>query len=36
LFAVPAPHRVTAVAPFVGDARYALTGWLRYGTEPAV
>jgi SM-20-related protein len=27
VFAVPSPHLVTAVAPFVTGARYALTGW---------
>lgn len=34
LFAVPAPHLVTTVAPFVTGARFALTGWLRTGSAP--
>lgn len=29
LFAVPAPHLVTAVAPFVAEDRLSVTGWLR-------
>lgn len=33
LFAVPTPHLVTAVAPFVAGARYAITGWFRAGEE---
>jgi SM-20-related protein len=36
LFAVPQPHLVSAVAPFVSDSRYALTGWFHHGEEPAV
>ena len=36
LFAVPRPHLVTAVAPFVSGSRYALTGWLRSGAEVAL
>jgi SM-20-related protein len=34
LFAVPRPHLVGAVANFVDDARYALTGWFHTGEEP--
>jgi SM-20-related protein len=33
VFAVPTPHLVTAVAPFVTGARYAITGWFRSGDE---
>jgi SM-20-related protein len=33
VFAVPTPHLVSAVAPFVTGARYAITGWLRVGDE---
>lgn len=29
LFAVPQPHSVSYVAPFVPNRRYAVTGWLR-------
>lgn len=29
LFAVPAPHSVSMVAPFVPYRRYSITGWLR-------
>jgi len=36
LFRVPSPHLVTAVAPFVAEGRYALTGWLHTGPEPAL
>lgn len=36
LFAVPHPHAVSAVAPFVATHRYAITGWLRTGVEPPV
>lgn len=36
LFAVPRPHAVSAVAPFVATHRYAITGWLRTGAEPPV
>lgn len=36
LFRVPSPHLVTAVAPFVSEGRYALTGWLRRGDEPTL
>lgn len=34
MFAVPQPHLVGAVAPFVDAARYALTGWFHHGEEP--
>ncbi|WP_429910709.1 2OG-Fe(II) oxygenase [Glycocaulis sp.] len=33
LFSVPAQHAVSVVAPFAPGYRYALTGWLRQGTE---
>jgi Rps23 Pro-64 3,4-dihydroxylase Tpa1-like proline 4-hydroxylase len=36
VFRVPRPHLVSAVAPFVEASRYALTGWLRSGREPAL
>ncbi|WP_394730886.1 2OG-Fe(II) oxygenase [Altererythrobacter sp. GH1-8] len=29
IFAVPQPHSVTFVPPFVTDTRYSITGWLR-------
>jgi SM-20-related protein len=29
IFSVPAPHLVSAVAPFVTESRYSLTGWFR-------
>ncbi|MEQ8404562.1 MAG: 2OG-Fe(II) oxygenase family protein [Oceanicaulis sp.] len=36
LFKVPARHAVSCVAPFAPSARYAITGWLRAGDEPAL
>lgn len=36
MFAVPHPHAVSVVAPFVATHRYAITGWLRTGAEPPV
>ena len=35
LFAVPQNHSVSIVAPFAGDRRYAVSGWLRSGPAPA-
>ena len=35
LFAVPTPHLVSAVAPFVSGSRYAITGWFNSGEEQA-
>jgi Rps23 Pro-64 3,4-dihydroxylase Tpa1-like proline 4-hydroxylase len=32
LFAVPQPHSVSYVTPFVPNRRYAVTGWLRTGS----
>ncbi len=34
LFAVPQPHSVSYVAPFVPNRRYAVTGWLRTSPKP--
>jgi Rps23 Pro-64 3,4-dihydroxylase Tpa1-like proline 4-hydroxylase len=34
LFAVPQPHSVTYVTPFVPYRRYAVTGWLRTSPKP--
>lgn len=34
LFAVPQPHSVSYVTPFVPYRRYAVTGWLRAGPVP--
>lgn len=31
IFKVPQDHAVSAVAPFVTEARYAITGWFRRG-----
>lgn len=31
VFAVPSPHLVSSVAPFVDRGRYAITGWFRTG-----
>lgn len=36
LFRVPAPHRVAAVAASAAGARLSITGWFRWGDEPAV
>jgi SM-20-related protein len=36
VFRVPCPHLVSAVAPFVAESRYALTGWFHRGAEPAL
>ncbi|MGQ0800690.1 MAG: 2OG-Fe(II) oxygenase [Pseudomarimonas sp.] len=36
LFKVPTPHLVSAVAPFVTGARFAITGWFRMGEEGVV
>lgn len=36
LFMVPASHAVSVVSPWVKGARYAVTGWLRSGDEPAL
>ena len=33
LFAVPQPHSVSYVTPFVPNRRYAVTGWLRTGSR---
>jgi SM-20-related protein len=35
VFAVPSPHLVTAVAPFVTGARFALTGWFHSAASAA-
>jgi Rps23 Pro-64 3,4-dihydroxylase Tpa1-like proline 4-hydroxylase len=34
LFAVPQPHSVSYVTPFVPNRRYAVTGWLRTSPKP--
>ena len=34
LFRVPQSHAVTYVTPFAQGYRYAITGWLRSGTDP--
>ncbi len=34
LFAVPADHSVSLVAPFADKPRYSITGWLRSGEDP--
>jgi len=34
LFKVPQSHAVTYVTPFAQSYRYAITGWLRGGTDP--
>lgn len=34
LFAVPAEHSVSVVAPYVSEGRYTVTGWLRAGAPP--
>lgn len=34
VFAVPADHSVSLVAPFADEARYSITGWLRSGEDP--
>lgn len=34
LFRIPADHSVGVVAPFAASPRYAITGWLRAGTDP--
>lgn len=34
LFRIPADHSVGLVAPFALQPRYAITGWLRAGTDP--
>ncbi|MEM7276660.1 MAG: 2OG-Fe(II) oxygenase family protein [Pseudomonadota bacterium] len=34
LFAVPADHSVSLVAPFADKPRYSITGWLRSGKDP--
>jgi Rps23 Pro-64 3,4-dihydroxylase Tpa1-like proline 4-hydroxylase len=34
LFAVPQPHSVSYVTPFVPNRRYAVTGWLRTAPKP--
>jgi Rps23 Pro-64 3,4-dihydroxylase Tpa1-like proline 4-hydroxylase len=31
VFAVPQLHSVSAVAPFAGNDRLSVTGWLRFG-----
>ena len=36
LFRVPAPHRVAPVAAGATGARLSITGWFRWGDEPAV
>ena len=36
VFAVPCPHLVSAVAPFVSGSRFAITGWFNRGEEPTV
>jgi SM-20-related protein len=36
VFRVPRPHLVSAVAPFVADSRYAITGWFHTGAEPVI
>jgi SM-20-related protein len=36
VFRVPRPHLVSAVAPFVAESRYAITGWFHTGAEPVV
>lgn len=36
VFRVPRPHLVSAVAPFVAESRYAITGWFHTGTEPVI
>ncbi len=36
LFRVPAPHRVSVVAPGATGTRLSITGWFRRGAEPAV
>jgi Rps23 Pro-64 3,4-dihydroxylase Tpa1-like proline 4-hydroxylase len=34
IFAVPADHAVSYVAPFAGAKRLSITGWLRAGADP--
>lgn len=34
VFAVPQPHAVSVVAPFAGDTRYAISGWMRSRRPP--
>lgn len=34
IFAVPADHAVSCVAPFAGAQRHSITGWLRAGADP--
>lgn len=36
LLKVPVRHAVSCVAPFAVGARFAITGWLRAGTEPGL
>ncbi|MFT5099072.1 MAG: SM-20-related protein [Candidatus Azotimanducaceae bacterium] len=36
VFQVPQPHAVTYVPPFASGKRFAITGWLRAGQDPAV
>lgn len=36
IFSVPAEHSVSEVASFAPRARYAITGWLRAGSDPAL
>lgn len=36
LFSVPRQHLVSAVAPWVAESRFAITGWFHHGEEPAL
>lgn len=35
VFAIPARHSVSVVAPFAREPRYGVSGWLRAGSDPA-
>jgi Rps23 Pro-64 3,4-dihydroxylase Tpa1-like proline 4-hydroxylase len=35
VFKVPKAHSVSYVAPFAGESRYSVTGWLRKGKDPS-